>query len=81
MYTGFWGLCALSLILLGHGVYCMVTATKGKELQPLAVGRKAVLACLMGLCGLALCAGVVIAGIDQIKAVDLSGCFGCIGFR
>lgn len=59
MYTGFWGLCALSLILLGHAVYCVVTATKGKELQPLAKGRKAMLACWMGLCGLALGAGVV----------------------
>ena len=69
MYTGFWGLCALSLILLGHGVYCMVTATKGKELQPLAAGRKAVLACLMGLCALALCAGVVLQLLHADAAV------------
>ena len=38
MYTGFWGLCALSLILLGHAVYCVVTTTKEKDLQPLSKG-------------------------------------------
>ena len=69
MYTGFWGLCALSLILLGHAVYCTVTATKGKELQSLATGRKAMLASLMGLCGLALCGGVVLQLLHADAAV------------
>lgn len=58
-YQGFWGLCALALILLGHGVYCWVTATKGKQLQPLAKGSKAVLGVLMLLCGGGLVGGVV----------------------
>ena len=58
-YQGFWGLCALALILLGHGVYCWVTATKGKELQPLSKLPKAVLGGLMLLCIGGLIGGVV----------------------
>ena len=58
-YQGFWCLCALALVLLGHGVYCYVTATKGKDLQPLAKLPKAVLAVLMLLCGGSLVGGVV----------------------
>ena len=58
-YQGFWGLCALALILLGHGVYCFVTATKGKELQPLPKLPKVVLGGLMLLCGGGLIGGVV----------------------
>ena len=69
MYTGFWGLCALSLILLGHAVYCVVTTTKGKNLQSMDKGRKAVLACWMGLCGLALCGGVVLQLLQADAAV------------
>ena len=45
-YQGFWGLCALALILLGHGVYCVVTATKGKKLQSLGKPPKLVLGVL-----------------------------------
>jgi len=59
-YQGFWGLCALTLILLGHSVYCMVTTTKGKKLQPLGKKSKAVLGVLLLLCGAALGAGVVL---------------------
>ena len=69
MYIGFWGLCALSLILLGHAVYCVVTTTKEKNLQSLDKGRKAVLACWMGLCGLALCGGVVLQLLQADAAV------------
>ena len=31
MYTGFWGLSALCLILLGHSGYVWLQETKGKE--------------------------------------------------
>ena len=58
-YQGFWGLCALALILLGHGVYSWVTATKGKNLQPLSKLPKVVLGALMLLCGGGLVGGVV----------------------
>lgn len=58
-YQGFWGLCALTLILLGHSVYCWVTATGEKTLQPLARRPKAVLGGLIVLCGAAFAAGVV----------------------
>ena len=58
-YQGFWGLCALALILLGHGVYCFVTATKGKKLQPLPPIKKVQLGGLLGVCALALGTGVV----------------------
>ena len=58
-YQGFWGLCALSLVLLGHGVYCWVTATKGKELQPLSNIKKIQLGALAGVCLLAFVSGVV----------------------
>jgi len=58
-YQGFWGLCALALILLGHGVYCWVTATKGKKLQGFAKLPKAVLGTLILLCGAGLVGGVV----------------------
>ncbi|MBE6918861.1 MAG: hypothetical protein E7469_04135 [Ruminococcaceae bacterium] len=58
-YQGFWGLCALALVLLGHSVYCWVTATKGKELQPLPKLPKVVLGGLMLLCIGGLIGGVV----------------------
>ena len=58
-YQGFWGLCALALILLGHSVYCWVTATKGKALQPLPKLPKVVLGGLLLLCGGGLAGGVV----------------------
>lgn len=58
-YQGFWGLCALALILLGHGVYCVVTATKGKKLQPLSTSAKAIVGVLMLLCIGGLVGGVV----------------------
>ena len=58
-YQGFWGLCALALILLGHGVYCWVKATKGKQLQSLSKLPKAVLGVLLLLFGGGLVAGVV----------------------
>ena len=58
-YQGFWGLCVLALVLLGHGVYCFVTAAKGKDLKPLAVRSKVVLAVLMLLCIGGLAGGVV----------------------
>lgn len=59
-YSGFWGLCALTLVLLGHAVYCTVTATKGKKLQSLSKIRKVQLGCLLGVCGLSLGTGVVL---------------------
>ena len=58
-YQGFWGLCALALILLGHSVYCWITTTRGKALQPLSQIRKVQLGGLLGVCGLALVSGVV----------------------
>ena len=58
-YQGFWGLCALALVLLGHGVYCFVTATKGKKLQPLSTSAKAIVGVLMLLCIGGLVGGVV----------------------
>ena len=58
-YQGFWGLCALALILLGHGVYCFVTTTRDKTLQRLPKGPKAVLGALMLLCLAGLMGGVV----------------------
>ena len=58
-YQGFWGLCALALVLLGHGAYCFVTATKGKKLQPLPKSAKAILGVLMLLCAGGLVGGVV----------------------
>ena len=58
-YQGFWGLCALALVLLGHGVYCYVTATKGKKLQPLPKAAKAIVGVLMLLCIGGLVGGVV----------------------
>ena len=58
-YQGFWGLCALALILRGHSVYCTVTATKGKKLQPLSGTPKLVLGALMLLCFAGLVGGVV----------------------
>ncbi len=58
-YQGFWGLCALALILLGHGVYCWVTVTKGKKLQPLPKLPKAILGVLILLCLAGLVGGVV----------------------
>ena len=58
-YQGFWGLCALALVLLGHGVYCFVTATKGKKLQPLSTSAKAIVGVLMLLCAGGLVGGVV----------------------
>ena len=67
-YQGFWGLAALSLVLLGHAVYCWVTATKGKELQPPDKKAKVLLGVLLGLCGAALGAGVVLQllGMDEV---------------
>ena len=66
-YQGFWGLCALALILMGHAVYCMVTTTKGKERQPLSKIKKVQLGALLGVCGLALGTGVVmqLLGADE----------------
>ena len=58
-YQGFWGMCALALVLLGHGAYCFVTATKGKKLQPLPKSAKAILGVLMLLCAGGLVGGVV----------------------
>ena len=65
-YQGFWGLCALTLILLGHSVYCVVTTTKGKKLQPLGKKSKAVVSVWLLLCGAALGAGVIL----QLCAAD-----------
>ena len=31
-YEGFWGMTALALILLGHGLFVVRKETKGKEL-------------------------------------------------
>lgn len=58
-YQGFWGLCALALILLGHGVYCVVTTTRDKKLQSLPKGPKLVLGVLTLLCIGGLVGGVV----------------------
>ena len=58
-YQGFWGLAALSLVLLGHAVYCMVTATKGKKLRPLPKRQRLLLSFSMVVCGAALGGGVV----------------------
>ena len=65
-YQGFWGLCALALVLLGHAVYCVVTTTGGKELQSLTKSKKVQLGVLLGVCGLTLGAGVVM----QLMAAD-----------
>ena len=58
-YQGFWGLCALALILLGHSVYCFITTTRDKQLQPLPKRSKTVLGALILLCGAGLVGGVV----------------------
>ena len=58
-YSGFWGLCALTLVLLGHSVYIWISATKGKELQPLPKQRKLMLGLLWGLCAAAFGGGIV----------------------
>ncbi len=58
-YSGFWGLCALTLVLLGHSVYIWQTAAKGKKLQPLPKRNKLVLGLLWGLCAAAFAGGIV----------------------
>ena len=82
-YQGFWGLCALALILLGHGAYCAVTATKGKKLQPLPGVAKAVLGVLTLLCAGGLVGGVVMmlcrmeeAAVHVMGLVVLLSAFG-----
>lgn len=65
-YQGFWGLSALSLILLGHSVYLWVTTTKGKTLQPLGKKPKLVLGALLVLCSAAFIGGIVL----QLCAVE-----------
>ena len=60
MNQGFWGLAALTLVLLAHSVYLWYTTTKGKKLQPLAKGKKLVVGMLLCLCGGALVAGIVL---------------------
>ena len=65
-YQGFWGLCALALVLLGHAVYCVVTTTKARELQNLAKSKKMQLGVLLGVWGLALGVGAVM----QLMAAD-----------
>ena len=59
MYTGFWGLAALSLILLGHGVFCWIKETKGKELIPIPGKIKLFFAVLGIIVAAAFAAGVV----------------------
>ena len=36
MNKGFWGLAALTLVLLAHSVYLWQTTTRGRTLQPSA---------------------------------------------
>ena len=59
MYTGFWGLTALSLILLGRSGYVWMQETKGKELAEIPRKVKFFLGGILGLILLGFAAGVV----------------------
>ena len=74
MNKGFWGLAALTLVLLAHSVYLWQTTTRGRTLQPLSKGRKLVAGGLLLLCGAALAAGIVLMllAVDE-AAVHVAG--------
>lgn len=58
-YEGFWGMTALALILLGHGLFVVRKETKGKELVEIPSNVKKFFGALGGLCLAAFIAGVV----------------------
>lgn len=60
-YQGFWGLLALTLVLLAHCAYLWFTETRGKEL---ASPPKKVKVCLGAM--LLLCVAVFVAGVVLI---------------
>lgn len=65
MHTGFWGLMALSAILLGYSGYIWKKETQGKKLSFAAKGKKAyigllVLGGLLGLCAVGFLGGVLL---------------------
>jgi len=59
MYTGFWGLTALSLILVGHGIYTWVKETKGKKCRAVPGKVKVFLGVIGGVVAAAFVAGVI----------------------
>jgi len=65
MYTGFWGLMALSAVLLGYSGYLWKQETAGKKLSFAAKGKKEyrgllVLGGLLGLCAVGFLGGVLL---------------------
>ena len=73
-YQGFWGLSALTLVLLAHCVYLWFTATKEKELAPLPRTVKICLGVLLLLCAAAFVTGIVLmlCRVDE-AAVHVAG--------
>ena len=80
MYTGFWGLMALSAVLLGYSGYIWKKETEGKKLSFAAKGKKEyrgllVLGALLGLCAVGFLGGVLLvfggAGSDVVHVAGL----------
>ena len=68
-YEGFWGMTALALILIGHGVFMVRKETKGKEMIEIPSKVKTFFVVLGVLCIAAFAAGVglILGGVEAEK--------------
>ena len=73
-YQGFWGMLALTLILVGHGLFVLRKETKGKELIEIPAKVKKFFGVLGALCAASFAAGVVMILCDvDAEKVHVAG--------
>lgn len=73
-YQGFWGMAAMALILLGHGLFVLRKETKGKELIEIPAKVKKFFGVLGALCAAGFVAGVAMVLCDvAAETVHVAG--------